>query len=722
MKRKLSILLAILLVISGLNFDLFKINADETPTLKVTFYAGGHLFVDGLKDKIEGVIRVDEPIQFPKLIDRADYKFKGWVYERKNFDGENEKYYISSDKKVTVFPQYTIFNFILPAEDGKQVRIIFPNTTKINLKAEWEHAPEPDKLTVSFDSSGGDTVPLDQNVESGNKIPEPVEPSKEGYIFSGWRIKGNPKIIESGDYEGREVFIDFDKEVTMIGGEYWNVYYTDGKPAPFSATEHDKLSLEAVYFKREALKISFNTDDGTPVPDSQLVYDGEKVKKPQDPVKDGYVFDYWTVKSISDDKDWKLNFNTPLDCFYHTGMEKVYGGLEYNSSDGGTLYYNAQVDLGLELFAIYKKADPNDKKYKVKFDTVGGSPVPAVQEVAEGGNVEKPQTNPSKDGYEFLYWAFDNGEKTPDFSLLQISEDLTLKAVYKKLEQDEVDEVTVQFDAVGGSPEPESQTVKIGEKVLKPDTDPSKQDAEFIGWYDAEGEYNFDSPVEREMILYAKYKKDGESHDKSNRKDIDIDDKDYEKAIIKFDGAFFTGYPDKTFKPEDTITRAQMATVFSRILGLEDKEVTIDNKFSDIDNHWAKKKILRVAEYGLINGYPDGTFRPNKKMKRGEIASIINKYWELQGFEPNINDANISDINKHWAKKLILALYNHRFVDLNSDGNFNPNAPLKRVDVAQILNRITDRPLKKSDVQKFKDVPKSYWGFNEVNTASSPVK
>ncbi len=633
------------------------------------------------------------------------------------------------------------------------------------------------EFDVNFNVNGGEPAPSTQTIPSEqDTINEPAAPEKDGYLFIGWKVKGTDN------------FIDFSEKVRCLGNELVEYYAKDGNRYEYG---HTWLDLEAEYVKTEPLKVTFNTDGGSSNPSPQTVNDGEKIKKPEDPVKDGYVFQYWSEDFMMNThgKDYRLDFNTSVDFVYNA--PNGYNGVNFINSDGNNISYNVLCTNPLELVAIYKEApktyqvkfaadggtpepstqtiaendyvaEPQEnpskegheflywavyepvlnweatefdfanekinsnitlkaiykqvKTYKVTFDTDGGTPVPAVQHVAEGMVPTIPPEKPTKDGLAFDYWAFEDGEKTPDFTLLQINEDLTLKAVYKEAEL-----ATVRFDTRGGTPQPETQQLAIGDKVSKPSEDPSKDGYEFIAWEDAEGSYDFDAPVERDMILYAKYQKEGESHERSNRKDIDIDDKDYDKAIMNFKGAFFVGRPDGTFKPDDTITRGEMATVFAQILGLMDKPVTIENKFSDIDGHWARNNILKVAEYGLIAGYPDGRFDPEGKMKRGEIASIINKYWQIKGFVPNSNEANISDIKNHWAKKLILSLYNHRFVDLDANGKFYPNAPLKRADVAQILNRITDRPLKNGVNQRYKDVPKSHWAFIEIETASSKV-
>ena len=87
------------------------------------------------------------------------------------------------------------------------------------------------------------------------------------------------------------------------------------------------------------------------------------------------------------------------------------------------------------------------------------------------------------------------------------------------------------------------------------------------------------------------------------------------KQIIK-------GYPDNTFKPDNPITRAEFAALIS---GFDELTPSEKNRFSDIDGHWAVGYINSAAEKGWITGYPDGTFKPEGKMTRAEIVTVINR-------------------------------------------------------------------------------------------------
>ncbi len=563
------------------------------------------------------------------------------------------------------------------------------------------------KFLISVDDGNGN--PKVTEVDSLTILfPEPEAPMKKGYIFKGWKETEKDK------------FIDFSKEIRFLGAESFEYFDVDGNRQEIEAQKvSSTLSIVAEYEKVD-FTFTFDADDGSPTPESQTIGVYETLTKPEDPKKEGYVFKGWTPD---------YNFEKTLDiekAIVPNEYTEGYYSLLYTDKSGAYNFKKGDV----KLKALYEKKDDkkdekkDDKKeeeaktFKVSFDTDGGTPVPDVQEIEENGRPEYPAENPKKDGYTFEYWALD-GERAPEFSYITVMEDLTFTAVYKVASKEVF---TVRFETSGGSPEPSNQSIQSGDKALRPQTNPSKEGYTFTDWYDANGKYDFDEPVERNIILYAKYEKTGESHDKSNRKDIDIDDKDYDKAIIQYKDPFFNGYPDKTFKPDAAITRAEMATVFTAILGIKDKAVEGKVSFNDIDGHWAKDNILKVAEYGLLKGYPDGSFKPDKKMSRAEIATIINMYWKSKGFEANTADAGITDIDGHWAKTHILALYNHRFMDTYSNKTFMPDAPLDRAVVAQLLNRITDRALIEVNEQKFTDTPPSHWAYKEISTAASKVE
>ena len=86
--------------------------------------------------------------------------------------------------------------------------------------------------------------------------------------------------------------------------------------------------------------------------------------------------------------------------------------------------------------------------------------------------------------------------------------------------------------------------------------------------------------------------------------------------------SYLTGYPDGTFMPNQFITRAEFATVAARF---DTSTFAGDNRFSDIEGHWAADAINRAAQRGWLTGYPDGTFMPDQFITRAEAITLINR-------------------------------------------------------------------------------------------------
>jgi hypothetical protein len=83
-----------------------------------------------------------------------------------------------------------------------------------------------------------------------------------------------------------------------------------------------------------------------------------------------------------------------------------------------------------------------------------------------------------------------------------------------------------------------------------------------------------------------------------------------------------SGYPDGTYKPDNIVTRAEMAVIVVRALGLADY-ATGTSSFSDMGGHWSNPYVAYATSLGIIAGYPDGTFRPDKTVSYDEAATML---------------------------------------------------------------------------------------------------
>ena len=107
-----------------------------------------------------------------------------------------------------------------------------------------------------------------------------------------------------------------------------------------------------------------------------------------------------------------------------------------------------------------------------------------------------------------------------------------------------------------------------------------------------------------------------------------------------------TGYPDGSFKPEKKITRAEIAAIAVRFAGLIEMIPVNTANASDITGHWAENDIVYVIEIGLMQGYTDGTFKPNLNMTRAEFITLVNRILER---EPETADDLLPDEMIFWA-------------------------------------------------------------------------
>lgn len=153
--------------------------------------------------------------------------------------------------------------------------------------------------------------------------------------------------------------------------------------------------------------------------------------------------------------------------------------------------------------------------------------------------------------------------------------------------------------------------------------------------------------------------------------------------------AYLNGYADGTVKPNANITREEVATIFYRLLTEESREryATSSNSFTDVKaTRWSNVAISTLANAGIINGYPDGSFKPAGYITRGEMANIISKFAELTG-----GRTTFTDISNHWAAAAIRSAAANGWINGYKDGSFKPNQFITRAETVSMINRVLER-------------------------------
>lgn len=146
------------------------------------------------------------------------------------------------------------------------------------------------------------------------------------------------------------------------------------------------------------------------------------------------------------------------------------------------------------------------------------------------------------------------------------------------------------------------------------------------------------------------------------------------------------GYPDGTFKPEKTLSRAELCTLL--IKAKRTRPRTPDKPaFTDLAvNHWATPYITAAVDEKLVGGYPDGTFQPNKALTRAEAVKIVSVFDKLG--TRKVTEAPYPDVStNHWAAPFIMAAKNAGLLKYLEGKDFEPKRELTRAEAAEILYR-----------------------------------
>lgn len=158
----------------------------------------------------------------------------------------------------------------------------------------------------------------------------------------------------------------------------------------------------------------------------------------------------------------------------------------------------------------------------------------------------------------------------------------------------------------------------------------------------------------------------------------------YDNVMNLVERGVITGYPDGTFKPNQSISRAHAAKIIAKALDLDTKNVKNPN-FKDIPTNYAYYgEIAALANAGIINGYPDGTFKPNATLTRGQMAKIIARAFELTG---NANNLPFKDIANSEYKEYIAALYANKVTTGTTPTTYSPVNPVTRGQLASFVVR-----------------------------------
>ena len=413
--------------------------------------------------------------------------------------------------------------------------------------------------------------------------------------------------------------------------------------------------------------------------------------------------------------------------------------------------YNKDIDVKLEDWALFPKnnkenlgiINPNQNKELIRKFNI----VPSFKESndipdgpVDGSNDENPKHNtiylPADSilGFAPNFFISDtNGSQIDSFNLKTERDFNNLKSDMKSLSD------KIKIRAVI-----EDKSVKIGDKVkIKYEIENNNnkplnfkvESWTYFGKYN-EVELGQVDPgnkktVEKEITIKddminkdGKLKSDVQTyHVYSDLEELFVKkyNVEMEKLKVIIHNKYINGYPNKTFRQENSITRGELSAMLARVI-LDGKPVPVtENKFSDISNdYWGKNEVNYLASKGILIGYEDGTFRPENPITRAEIATILVRAntdikEKIKAVFPDVND-------EYWAKKYIDKANELGYMIGYEDGTFRPENPITRAETVVTLNRIYRNPCDfketNSDKIPFTDLDKNNWAYNDIIKAT----
>lgn len=160
--------------------------------------------------------------------------------------------------------------------------------------------------------------------------------------------------------------------------------------------------------------------------------------------------------------------------------------------------------------------------------------------------------------------------------------------------------------------------------------------------------------------------------------------------------SYVVGFVDGTVKPLANITRAEVASIFYRLLTDEEraKYDTNENSFSDVPKDaWYNTPASTMAAMGIVAGYPDGDFHGSDSITRAEFAAIAARFDD----DTDNTGAAFNDISGHWAEKDIVNAANKGWIMGYTDGSFRPNQTITRAEAMSLINRVLQRNPESAD-------------------------
>ena len=453
------------------------------------------------------------------------------------------------------------------SKDAKEPIKTFKIENDTTLYAQWELVPTK-TYEITFNSNGGNSVET-QIINKDDKVIKPVDPTKEGYIFSGWFI---------------------DEELT-------NLYN-------FETTVTDDFTLYAKWEEMlsETYTISFNSNGGSEI-ESQIVNKDDKVTEPESPIRERYIFKGW---------------------FIDEELTNLYD-------------FETTVTGDFTLYAKWDEVLHDIDKVKLIYN--GNGSTSGIAPAVEYYNIDdevivKDRNTLINDGYIFSGWEnYSNGDIFEEGDRFYIAQDTELFAIWN---EDKYPIIPIEPTIPPNELEPEIQ-------------EPSE-------------------PVEPDLVI---------------KEPMAVLDKENHYS-------YMVGYSDGTFRPNANITRAEALTIFFRMLTEDSRNQywSSTNNFNDVKKTaWYNNALSTMENIKVIEADANGNYRPNEAITRAEFTVLLSKFFN----ETGTKNHNFTDIKGHIAESEIARVVAKGWIEGYADSTFRPDEKITRAETVKLINRILER-------------------------------
>ena len=487
-----------------------------------------------------------------------------------------------------------------------------------------------EEYTVTFNAYGGFPTPDEQHVKSGEKAVLPVAPTLKGYTFAFWYL---------GDDEQNATAYDFNTPVT------------------------ENITLTAKW-NINKYTVTFNSYGGTPVPPAQEVEYGLTAAEPATaPTKTGYTFDGWYLG------DEKYDFSDAVEqniTLYANWEKNIY-----------TVTYTDGVD-GEEVFA--------DQTDRVPFEDT----TPAFK------------GNPTRDGYVFDGWK-------PAFS-----DTVTGNVTYVAQWTARTDlSYTVHYYLKNTTKQVANDKMVAGQTFNADVTENAIRISGYRVYGDSVKSITIGTGTNEIIFYYTR------AYHPSTPSKPTLNTGDHY--------AYVMGYPDGTVRPNGSITRAEVSAILFRLLSDEtrDEYFTTESSFTDVKaGAWYNNSIATLEKAGVIvDTAKGGAFRPNEAITRAELAAMLAQFSDAKP----VKGVKFSDVSaEHWAYEAIAIAAKMGWIEGYPDGTFRPDATITRAEMMTLVNRALDRVpsdedhlLSKRVMLTFPDCKSGDWFYIAVQEATN---